>query len=45
MDRRGVRKIYPFSIPYGIDFRKVKEIIEKLPSQFRSVLSPMHSMR
>ncbi|WP_300878598.1 mechanosensitive ion channel domain-containing protein, partial [uncultured Parasutterella sp.] len=29
MDRRGVRKIYPFSIPYGIDFRKVKEIIEK----------------
>ncbi|WP_289172228.1 mechanosensitive ion channel family protein [uncultured Parasutterella sp.] len=29
MDRRGVRKIFPFSIPYGIDFRKVKEIIEK----------------
>lgn len=29
MDLRGVRKIFPFSIPYGIDFRKVKEIIEK----------------
>lgn len=28
MDSRGVRKIFPFSIPYGIDFRKVKKIIE-----------------
>lgn len=29
MDRRGVRKVFSFSIPYGMDFRKVKEIIEK----------------
>ena len=29
MDRRGVRKVFDFSIPYGIDFRKVKELVEK----------------
>ena len=45
MDRRGVRKIYPFSIPYGIDFARLKKLLKRLPSQFRSVLSPMHSMR
>lgn len=28
INARGVRKVFPFSVPYGIDFRKVKKIIE-----------------
>ncbi len=40
MDSRGVRKVFPFSVPYGIDFRRVKEIIEKAALQVPYCIKP-----
>lgn len=40
MDSRGVRKAFPFSVPYGIDFRKVKEVIEKAAIQVPYCIKP-----
>ncbi len=40
LNPRGVRKIFPFSVAYGIDFRKVKEIIENAATQVPFCIKP-----
>ena len=40
MDRRGVRKIYPFSIPYGIDFARLKKLLKRLPVSVPFCIKP-----
>ncbi len=40
INARGVRKIYPFSIPYGCDFQRVKKIIEDAALQVPFCIKP-----